>query len=216
MSALSRSSIIARLRSGDLVVSPVLSKNQLGPSSVDLRMGTVVLLARAGAQSHVDPSGYLKEVHNPGDHDTIREKKQKHERFDVPFEESFLLHPGSLALVPTLEWVKIPIDLQGVVTARSSWAREGLSIATATIVNPGYSGIVTLELANLGEVPMRLYPGLRLAQIAFYTIESVDPDADRQAIQSQFHMSFEPSGGNIASGGDSKFVSKDRRRKDPA
>jgi dUTPase len=89
-------------------------------------------------------------------------------------------------------------DLQGVVTARSSWAREGLSIATATIVNPGYTGIVTLELANLGEVPMRLYPGLRLAQIAFYSLVSTDANADRQLQKSQFNMSFEPSGGNIA------------------
>lgn len=198
MSALSRSSIVARLRVGDLVVSPILTEKQLGPSSIDLRMGTVVLLARAGAQSHVDPKGYLKESSAPTAHDTIREKKQKHERFDVPFLESFLLHPGTLALVPTLEWIKVPHDLQGVVTARSSWAREGLSIATATIVNPGYTGIVTLELANLGEVPMRLYPGLRLAQIAFYTLKRDNPSNDQVEVKSYFNMSFEPSGGDIA------------------
>ena len=208
MSALSRSSIVSRLRSRDLVVSPILSKKQVGPSSIDLRMGTVVLLTRAGAQSHVDPSAYLKEIAHPSDHDSIRDKKQKHERFEVRFGESFLLHPGSLALVPTLEWVKLPFDLQGVVTARSSWAREGLSIATATMVNPGYAGIVTLELANLGEVPMRLYPGLRLAQIAFYTITATDPDADKLRLETgQFHLSFEPSGGNIAAD-DHLFIGK--------
>lgn len=141
----------------------------------------------------------------PTSHEVIRGKKQKHERFDVPFMQSFLLHPGALALVPTLEWVKIPYDLQGVVTARSSWAREGLSIATATIVNPGYIGIVTLELANLGEVPIRLYPGLRLAQIAFYRLESKDSTADQALLKSQFDMSFEPSGGNIAKD-DSPFI----------
>jgi dCTP deaminase len=199
MSALSRSSIIHRLRqSNDLKISPILDINQLGASSVDLRMGTVVLLSRAGAQSHVDPRDYIKVSASPDDHDTIRDGKQKHERFDVPFSKSFLLHPGTLALVPTLEWVKLPFDLQGVVTARSSWAREGLSIATATIINPGYTGIVTLELANLGEVPMRLYPGLRLAQIAFYALASADENADKQLLKSQFNMSFEPSGGNIA------------------
>lgn len=198
MSALSRSSIIDRIQSSSLTISPILSSNQLGPSSVDLRMGTVVLLARAGAQSHVDPQAYLKESNPLADHDTIRNKKQKHERFDVPFQHSFLLHPGKLALVPTLEWVKLPYDLQGVVTARSSWAREGLSIATATIVNPGYTGIVTLELANLGEVPIRLYPGLRLAQIAFYLLECKDKTRDEEALKSQFDLSFEPSGGNIA------------------
>jgi dCTP deaminase len=207
MSALSRSSIIARLQSKELVVSPILDKNQLGASSIDLRMGTVVLLAKAGAQSHVDPYDYLKQSSAPTDHDTIRNKKQKHERFEVPFSDSFLLHPGTLALVPTLEWVKLPHNLQGVVTARSSWAREGLSIATATIVNPGYIGIVTLELANLGEVPMRLYPGLRLAQIAFYELACKDAEGDKALLKSQFDMSFEPSGGNIAKE-DTAFIRK--------
>jgi dCTP deaminase len=187
------------MRTGSLTISPILTEKQVGPSSIDLRMGTVVLLARAGSQSHVDPRAYSNA---PSEHDAIRGKKQKHERFDVPFRSSFLLHPGMLALVPTLEWVKLPHDLQGVVTARSSWAREGLSIATATIVNPGYSGIVTLELANLGEVPMSLYPGLRLAQIAFYELAAKDAAQDQAMLGSQFDMSFEPSGGNIAKGDD--------------
>ncbi|AJX81091.1 deoxycytidine triphosphate deaminase [Burkholderia pseudomallei 7894] len=172
MAALSKRAILSRIADGNLVISPILAESQLGPSSVDLRMGTVVLVARAGGQSHVEPAAYLREMEEPGSHASIRSKKQKHERYDVPFRESFLLHPGTLALVPTLEWVKLPDDLQGVVTARSSWAREGLNIATATIVNPGYMGIVTLELANFGEIPIRLYPGLRLAQIAFYDLDS--------------------------------------------
>lgn len=172
MAALSKEAILSRIAVGNLVISPILAESQLGPSSVDLRMGTVVLVARAGGQSHVEPAAYLREMEEPGSHASIRSKKQKHERYDVPFRESFLLHPGTLALVPTLEWVKLPDNLQGVVTARSSWAREGLNIATATIVNPGYMGIVTLELANFGEIPIRLYPGLRLAQIAFYNLNS--------------------------------------------
>jgi dCTP deaminase len=198
MSALSRVEIIRQLQSKRLTVSPILTEKQLGPCSIDLRMGTVVLLARAGAQSHVNPEAYLRESSAPGDHDTVRDRKQKHERFDISFQNSFLLHPGKLALVPTLEWVRLPLDLQGVVTARSSWAREGLSIATATIVNPGYTGIVTLELANLGEVPIRLHPGLRLAQIAFYELGKTESAPSEVTLRSQFDMSFEPSGGNIA------------------
>ncbi len=229
MSALSGQAIVKCLQNETLVISPILSEDQIGLSSVDLRMGTVVLIAKAGAQSHVDPADYLRK---PDDHDSIRDGKQKHERFDVPFRESFLLHPGTLALVPTFEWVKIPSNLQGVVTARSSWAREGLNIATATIVNPGYVGIVTLELANFGEIPIRLYPGLRLAQIAFYSLDTgagavkdvtlKKPRArvfrNRRSVRhdsvamgaagsaaGQFQMSFEPSAGNIAKG-DSAFI----------
>jgi len=205
MAALSRSSILARLKlPDDLVISPILSDSQLGDSSIDLRMGTVALVARAGGQPTVDPAVQLS-VNNDV-HASTERREQKHERFDVPFGHSFLLHPGSLLLVPTLEWVKIPADLQGVVTARSSWAREGLNIATATIINPGYQGIVTLELANFGEIPIKLYPGLRIAQIAFYELRSDNPKADKSYLdQSQFKMSFEPQAGKIADG-DDKFL----------
>lgn len=197
MSALSKHDIAARLRDNDLIVSPLLHENQLGESSIDLRMGTVVMLARAGAQSHVDPAAYVNKT-DTNKHDLHRKKQQKHERFDIPFTHPFLLHPGTLALVPTFEWVKIPKNLQGIVTARSSWAREGLNIATATIVNPGYSGIITLELANLGEIPITLYPGLRLAQIALYEIAT--PAEDDDIKPSQFDGKFEPSAGDIADG----------------
>ena len=202
MSALSRNELIRRLRVGDLVVSPILDIIQLGPSSIDLRMGTVALMARAGAQSHVDPSAYI-EVH---EHRTLRDRQQKHERFDIPFGKSFLLHPGSLVLVPTLEWIKLPHNLQGIVTARSSWAREGLNIATATIINPLYRGIITLELANFGEIPIRLSPGLRLAQLALYNLKGAIAKK-RQPAVAQFDMSFEPSAGNIAKG-DEVFARK--------
>lgn len=200
MSALSKKSIAKRLADRSLIVSPLLNKEQLGPSSIDLRMGTVVMVARAGAQSHVEPSAYKDGV----DHDSVRGRQQKHERFDIPYLKPFLLHPGTLALVPTLEWVRIPTDLQGIVTARSSWAREGLNIATATIVNPGYRGIITLELANFGEIPITLYPGLRLAQIAFYELSKNPSVAEQGQVEdveinpSQFDMNFEPVAGNIA------------------
>jgi dCTP deaminase len=205
MAALGKKALLDRLSKGELVVSPILSEDQVGGSSIDLRMGTVVLMARAGRLSHVDPAAYR----TPQDHKVIESKKQKHERFDVPFKESFLLHPGSLALVPTLEWVAIPSSLQGIVTARSSWAREGLNIATATIINPGYRGIVTLELANFGEIPIRLYPGLRIAQIALYELIRLEGEQDRDKDpKSQFDLAFEPEAGNIASK-DGKFISDD-------
>jgi len=197
LSALSQKAIAARLANRSLIVSPLLDKEQLGPSSLDLRMGTVVMVARAGAQSHVEPLAYKE----GNDHDSVKERQQKHERFDIPFQSPFLLHPGTLALVPTLEWVKLPDDLQGIVTARSSWAREGLNIATATIVNPGYRGIITLELANFGEIPIRLYPGLRLAQIAFYELSNdgySNGESKATPKGSQFDLHFEPSAGNIA------------------
>lgn len=192
MSTLGRSEIIARMRKGDLSVTPLLSEDQIGAASVDLRMGNIVLMVRARGTSHVDPA-LMKKQAKLG-HAKEYNFQQKHERYELPFRTQFLLHPGALALVPTLEWVSIPKDLIGAVTARSTWAREGLSIATATLIEPRYEGIVTLELANLGEIPLTLYPGLELAQIAF---SRVDGDTKRKK-KSQFNLSFEPHQGQVA------------------
>ena len=191
MALLGRREIIARLRNASLVVTPILSKEQIGAASVDLRMGTVFIMARARGSSHVDPAAYKEQTIKGLLQESERRRRQKYERYEIPFEDRFLLHPGALVLVPTLEWLKLPWTLHGSVTARSTWAREGLSIATATFVEPGYQGIVTLEMANMGDIPIALYPGMRVAQIAFSTIEGKAERPDR----AQFQLAFEPEQG---------------------
>jgi dCTP deaminase len=164
--------------------------------------GNVALMVRARGSSHVDPAEWKRRA-TAGD--PLGEefyRQQKHERFEIPFHNRILLHPGSLALVPALEWLKVPNDLLGSVTARSTWAREGLSIATATLIEPGYRGVITLELANLGEIPLALYPGQRIAQITF---AAVDGDTRRTG-RPQFEMSFEPVQGRIAAEDDFVFL----------
>ena len=202
MAVLGRQALIDELRSGRLVVSPLLAKDQVGAASVDLRMGNIVLMVRARGTSHVDPAAAKSTERRSVEYDIEFGKRQKHERFEIPFDTTFLLHPGSLALVPTLEWFKLPANLHGSVTARSTWAREGLSIATATFIEPGYQGIVTLELANLGQIPVALYPGMRMAQIAFTKTEG----DTRRSSKPQFGMSFEPTQGNIAKEDDFPFI----------
>jgi dCTP deaminase len=151
-------------------------------------------MVRARGSSHVDPAAFQKtSKHAPS---LELQRQQKHERYEIPFDAKFLLHPGSLALVPTLEWIKLPPDLIGTVTARSTWAREGLSIATATLIEPNYEGIATLELANLGQIPLALYPGLRIAQIAFAAV--VGDTKRSPENKAQFPLSFEPMQGNVA------------------
>ena len=203
MSVLGREQIIARMRCGDLSVTPLLSPDQIGAASIDLRLGNVVLIVRARGTSHVDPAAVMRSS-LLSDHARESDLQQKHERYELPFGARFLLHPGGLALVPTLEWVTLPPDLMGNVTARSTWAREGLSIATATLIEPGYQGIVTLELANLGEIPIALYPGLELAQIALYTVLG----GTSRRTKSQFSLSFEPRQGNIAKNTEFPFLPK--------
>jgi dCTP deaminase len=107
VSTLGRKEIIRRMQTGDLSVGPLLSPGQIGPASVDLRMGNVVLIVRARGLSHVDPAA-AKPSEDTSDHARESRAQQKHERFELPFESPFLLHPGALALVPTLEWVSLP------------------------------------------------------------------------------------------------------------
>lgn len=207
MSTLVKTAILKKIRERQLVVSPIIAASQIGASSIDLRLGNIFLLVRARGLSDVDPKRFAYQDGTIGDHALQQARRQKHERYEVSFGDKFLLHPGMLALVPTLEWIKLPANLQGVVTARSSWAREGLSIATASLIHPGYKGVITLELANLGQIPLSLYPGLRIAQIAFHTLTE---DAAEKDMGSRFNMAFEPVEGNVAHG-DEPFLPKKKR-----
>jgi dCTP deaminase len=199
MSVLAQEEVLERLSSGDLVVSPILDKTQIGRVSIDLRLGTVACMVRGSDVPVVDPKDYVAAA-AAGGHAGEQSRRRKLDRISVPFGSALTLHAGSLILASTFEWVKLPFDLQGLVTARSSWAREGLSIATATFINPCYSGIITLELENFGQTPIVIYPGMRLAQLALYQIDPnralpCAPDA-----RGQFDLSFEPTAGDITKG----------------
>jgi len=100
----------------------------------------------------------------------------------IPIDGEFLLHPGQFALGAVYEFIKLPLDLCADVVGRSSWARVGLVIAMATFVHPGYAGCLTLELQNLGEVPIRLQPGMRVAQILLRGIATVTPQPAGQLV----------------------------------
>lgn len=191
MTVLGRRELIARIKGDSLVVSPILSREQIGAASIDLRMGTLIIMARARGSSHVDPAAYKTQTLKRLLQQAESDRRQKYERYEIPFQRRFLLHPGGLVLAPTLEWLKLPWTLHGTVTARSTWAREGLSIATATFIEPGYQGIVTLEMSNMGDIPIALYPGMRVAQIAFSTIEGKAERPDK----GQFQLAFEPAQG---------------------
>ncbi len=195
MSVIPSQELLKLLKRDELVISPILSDAQIKSSiSIDLRLGNVALIVRARGLSHINPSEYRLAESKYYSHHQERGLRQKFERHDISFNEPLMLHPHSLILVPTLEWVKLPNNIKGIVTARSSWAREGLNIATANFINPGYSGIITLELSNLGQIPIAVYPGMRIAQIAFhYTMH----DKVGNVNKSQFDLAFEPTAGNI-------------------
>jgi deoxycytidine triphosphate deaminase len=89
---------------------------------------------------------------------------------NVPLGEGLWLHPHQFVLGTTLEFIRIPLTCAAYVLGRSSWGRLGLLVATAVMIQPGFSGAITLELENVGESPIKLYPGLKIAQLAVHSL----------------------------------------------
>jgi dCTP deaminase len=88
----------------------------------------------------------------------------------VPIGRHFLLHPGDLVLGATQEFIGLPSDIMAFVEGKSGLGRLGLFVATATQVAPGFHGVIVLELANAGTVPLDLSPGMPIAQLVFQTM----------------------------------------------
>src|SRR4051812_30343501 len=83
-------------------------------------------------------------------------------------EEAFILHPGEFVLGSTLERVRLPDDLVARLEGKSSLGRLGLLIhSTAGFIDPGWNGHVTLELSNVANLPVTIYPGMKIGQISF-------------------------------------------------
>ncbi len=152
-------------------VSPILDPEaQLSGMSVDLRLGNRFVLPHRSRYGEYDPFG------QSGRARSIREHQR---RMYVPFDRWLVLHPGQFALGTSLEYIRMPPCLQGYVLSRSSWGRVGLTIATATFVNPGFIGCLTLELVNHGEVPLVLRPGVRVAQLVLHPVDNIQKYASR-------------------------------------
>jgi dCTP deaminase len=158
---LSDRDIYARLRLGDLSIGPLTDELlQIQPASVDLRLGNEFLVYRPSQVAVLDPR-------EPA---TISAAM---ERVEVAAEQAFVLHPREFALGTTVEQVRMPADLVGMVDGRSSIGRLAVVVhATAGLIDPGFLGQITLELSNIGSIPVKLYPGMRIAQIVLHTMTS--------------------------------------------
>lgn len=141
-----------------LVVVPLLDRKQVQPAAIDLRLGTDFLVLRRTERPGLDPQGPRQPF------------EATHERLKVPLGESLWLHPGHFLLGHTLEFVRLPSTLAALLIGRSSWARLGVVVEMAGLVQPGYEGRLTYELVNMGNSPVALYPGLRVAQLAVFRL----------------------------------------------
>jgi dCTP deaminase len=95
------------------------------------------------------------------------------ELVQVPDGEPFILHPGEFVLGSTLERVGLPDDTVARLEGKSSLGRLGLLIhSTAGYVDPGWDGYLTLELSNVANLPITIYPGMKIGQISFFRLST--------------------------------------------
>ncbi len=133
---------------------------QLGSVSVDFRLGGTFMVFEHSRHSFIDP----RQPQSIGD--AMR-------TIEVAEDERFIMQPGDFALASTIEQLELPDDLLGRLEGRSSIARLGITVhSTAAVFEPGWIGTATMELSNLGRMPVALYPGMRICSFSFEQVSS--------------------------------------------
>ena len=155
-SVLSDGTIIEFVHEGRIGIDP-WDPGLVQPASVDLRLGDSFRVFHNHRVSGID-------LRHPPENLT--------EEVVVPEGESFVIHPGEFCLGRTLEWVELPDVIVARIEGKSSLGRLGLIVhATAGFCDPGWKGTLTLELNNLTRIPIKLHPGLEIAQLSFMTLD---------------------------------------------
>jgi dCTP deaminase len=149
---LSDVTIREELAAGRVIIEP-LGANSIQPSSVDLHCDSLFRVFRNDTTPFIDPKESQEDLT---------------ELVEVREGGAFILHPGEFVLGSTLERVALPDDLVARLEGKSSLGRLGLLIhSTAGFVDAGWDGHLTLELSNVANLPIALYPGMKIGQISF-------------------------------------------------
>lgn len=152
---LSDRSIREEIAAGRIVVDP-FEDGCVQPSSIDL---------------HVDRQFRVFQNNRHPFIDVMKEQPDLTELVEVREGEPFILHPGEFVLGSTLERIALPDDLVARLEGKSSLGRLGLLIhSTAGYVDPGWDGYLTLELSNVANLPITIYPGMKIGQISFFRL----------------------------------------------
>ena len=154
---LSDRDIKAEITSGRVGIDPY-SEEMVQPSSIDVRLDRFFRVFENHKYPHIDPSVEQS--------DLTREVSTEQ-------GEPFVLHPGEFVLGSTYEVVTLPNDVAARLEGKSSLGRLGLlTHSTAGFIDPGFSGHVTLELANVATLPILLWPGMKIGQVCFFRMTS--------------------------------------------
>jgi dCTP deaminase len=149
---LSDATISRFLREGRIEIDPY-DESLLQPSSVDVRVDRLFRVFHNNRYPYIDVKV---------------EQSELTELVEADDGQPFVLHPGEFVLGSTLERVKLPDDLVARLEGKSSLGRLGLLIhSTAGFIDPGWDGHVTLELSNVANLPITIYPGMKIGQFSF-------------------------------------------------
>ena len=154
---LSDRDIRSEIQSGRVAVEP-FDEAIIQPSSVDVRLDKFFRVFENHKYSVIDPSIEQAELTR----EVIAED-----------DEAFILHPGEFVLASTYEVITLPDDIAGRLEGKSSLGRLGLlTHSTAGFIDPGFSGHITLELSNVANLPVKLYPGMKIGQLCLIKLSS--------------------------------------------
>lgn len=148
------------IEQGKIRVMPELPPEQFGSCSVDFRLGNEFSVFEHSKHAFIDlrDKTAIQDLMRP---------------ISVPAGESFILQPGEFALAITEERLELDADVLGRLEGRSSLGRIGIIVhGTAGLFDPGWRGKATLELSNLGRMPVALYPGMRICSFTFEQLSS--------------------------------------------
>ena len=154
---LSDRDILAEIDAERVKLDP-LDRDMIQPSSIDVRLDRFFRVFDNHKYPHIDPAADQTDLTRA---------------VEVASDETFVLHPGEFVLGSTYELVTLPDDVAARLEGKSSLGRLGLlTHSTAGFIDPGFSGHVTLELANVATLPIVLYPGMKIGQLCFFRLTS--------------------------------------------
>ncbi len=154
---LSDRSIKEYIAAGRIVLTPY-DEELVQPASIDIRLDGRFRVFRNYRYSCIDPKAVQQDLT---------------ELVEVADDEPFIVHPGEFILGNTVERIKLGDDLVSRLEGKSSLGRLGLIVhATAGYVDPGFEGNITLELSNVANLPIRLYPGMKVGQLSFFAMST--------------------------------------------
>lgn len=149
--------LLKEIKKGSIVITPFDKKN-IQPASYDVTLGGEFRIFKNSQKAFLD---------------TKEDFSSFMELIKIPDGNPLIVHPGEFLLGTTLEKVKIPNNLVAQLMGRSSIGRLGIIVhATAGFIDPGFEGYITLEMSNMANIPIALYPGMRIGQLSFTRLSS--------------------------------------------